>query len=115
MGYGGMIVVAVVAPARKLLNKLRELMKDRRCVDCQRKQGSVNDEQTFRGPMRLRLCGRCHQRYLDGRAPFKFDKTKRARYDAALIRRGKIVPNEMARDILEHSTFRRAQAEAQRG
>jgi len=97
MFRGGIVVIRTVRPARKVLDVLRELLLGHRCVTCKRLQGDVNDDSTFRGAIRLGNCPNCYSQYRAERMTLKFaDKT---RFDAELIREGKLVPREVSVEI----------------
>lgn len=115
---GGIIVLAIAKPSRRIITALRQLVLGRKCVRCERTQvvetpAGESSESTFVGQFRFGLCPRCYSQYRARRIPLS--RTAAARYDASLIRLGKLVPRDVVALIREDDGFRRAAEAAKKG
>jgi len=110
-GFGGLVVVSVAKPSKRIWRFVRDLFLGRRCVDCERLEGVTNTEETFKGPRRNGLCQRCNARQLAARPD---DETAAGHYEAELIRQGKFVNKKLAQAFREDNVFRRTAAAARK-
>lgn len=113
MSFGGIVVVAIAKPAKKVLRRVRECLLNKICVVCGKRQGEVKSTTTFTGPIRSGLCTCC---YMEQREQKKgLTEIQRARFKSALVRKGRLVPYDVAKAIMEGSVFTEAAEEAKRG